>query len=29
MTITTTVFESHLKYLRDNGYNVDPAARRG
>ena len=24
MTITTTVFESHLKYLRDNGYNVIP-----
>ncbi|MBK5276756.1 MAG: polysaccharide deacetylase family protein [Desulfuromonadales bacterium] len=22
MTITTPVFESHLKYLRDNGYNV-------
>ena len=22
MTITTTVFESHLKYLRDNGYTV-------
>lgn len=24
MTITTAVFESHLKYLRDNGYTVIP-----
>ena len=24
MTITTPVFESHLKYLRDNGYKVIP-----
>lgn len=24
MTITTAVFESHLKYLRDNGYKVIP-----
>ncbi len=24
MTITTPVFESHLKYLRDNGYTVIP-----
>lgn len=24
MTVTTTVFESHLKYLRDNGYTVIP-----
>ena len=24
MTITTLVFESHLKYLRDNGYKVIP-----
>ncbi len=24
MTITTAVFESHLKYLRDNGYRVIP-----
>ena len=24
MTITTPVFESHLKFLRDNGYNVIP-----
>jgi peptidoglycan/xylan/chitin deacetylase (PgdA/CDA1 family) len=24
MTMTTTVFESHLKYLRDNGYTVIP-----
>jgi len=24
MTVTTTVFESHLKYLRDNGYQVIP-----
>lgn len=24
MTITTTVFESHLKFLRSNGYNVIP-----
>ncbi|MBI2354606.1 MAG: polysaccharide deacetylase family protein [Deltaproteobacteria bacterium] len=27
MTITTTVFESHLKYLRDNGYKVIPLRR--
>lgn len=24
MTVTTAVFESHLKYLRDNGYTVIP-----
>jgi len=24
MTVTTTLFESHLKYLRDNGYKVIP-----
>ena len=24
MTVTTTLFESHLKYLRDNGYQVIP-----
>jgi peptidoglycan/xylan/chitin deacetylase (PgdA/CDA1 family) len=24
MTVTTTLFESHLKYLRDNGYRVIP-----
>src|ERR1035437_10716158 len=24
MTVTTPVFESHLKYLRDNGYKVIP-----
>lgn len=24
MTITTPVFESHMKYLRENGYNVIP-----
>ena len=24
MTITTPVFEAHLKYLRDNGYKVIP-----
>src|SRR4030042_1055067 len=24
MTVTTTVFESHLRYLRDNGYTVIP-----
>ena len=24
MTITTPVFESHMKYLRDNGYKVIP-----
>lgn len=24
MTVTTAVFESHLKYLRDNGYSVIP-----
>ena len=24
MTITTPVFESHLKYLKDNGYKVIP-----
>src|SRR4030042_4658875 len=24
MTATTTLFESHLKYLRDNGYQVIP-----
>jgi peptidoglycan/xylan/chitin deacetylase (PgdA/CDA1 family) len=24
MTVTTSVFESHLKYLRDNGYTVIP-----
>ncbi len=24
MTVTTNVFESHLKYLRDNGYTVIP-----
>jgi peptidoglycan/xylan/chitin deacetylase (PgdA/CDA1 family) len=24
MTVTTAVFESHLKYLRDNGYRVVP-----
>ncbi len=24
MTVTTTLFESQLKYLRDNGYNVIP-----
>jgi len=27
MTITTPVFESHMKYLRDNGYNVIPLRR--
>ncbi len=27
MTITTPVFESHLKYLRDNGYTVIPLRR--
>jgi peptidoglycan/xylan/chitin deacetylase (PgdA/CDA1 family) len=27
MTITTPVFESHLKYLRDNGYRVIPLRR--
>ncbi|MEW6584304.1 MAG: polysaccharide deacetylase family protein [Nitrospirota bacterium] len=27
MTVTTTVFESHLKYLRDNGYVVIPLRR--
>lgn len=27
MTVTTTVFESHLKYLRDNGYTVIPLIR--
>ena len=24
MTVTTTVFESHLKYLRENGYTIIP-----
>src|SRR5271157_5607176 len=24
MTVTTAVFESHLKYLKDNGYTVIP-----
>src|SRR5512143_1369016 len=24
MTVTTTLFESHLRYLRDNGYQVVP-----
>ncbi len=24
MTVTTTLFESHLKYLKDNGYHVIP-----
>lgn len=27
MTVTTPVFESHLKYLRDNGYTVIPLRR--
>jgi peptidoglycan/xylan/chitin deacetylase (PgdA/CDA1 family) len=27
MTITTPVFESHLRYLRDNGYTVIPLRR--
>lgn len=27
MTITTPVFESHLKYLKDNGYRVIPLRR--
>ena len=27
MTITTTVFESHMKYLHDNGYTVIPLRR--
>jgi peptidoglycan/xylan/chitin deacetylase (PgdA/CDA1 family) len=27
MTMTTAVFESHLKYLRDNGYKVIPLRR--
>jgi peptidoglycan/xylan/chitin deacetylase (PgdA/CDA1 family) len=27
MTITTPVFESHLKYLKDNGYTVIPLRR--
>ncbi len=27
MTVTTTVFESHIKYLRDNGYTVIPLRR--
>ena len=27
MTITTAVFESHMKYLRDNGYTVIPLRR--
>ncbi len=27
MTITTSVFESHLKYLKDNGYTVIPLRR--
>lgn len=27
MTITTTVFESQMKYLRDNGYHVIPLRR--
>jgi len=27
MTVTTPVFESHMKYLRDNGYTVIPLRR--
>lgn len=27
MTVTTKVFESHLKYLKDNGYKVIPLAQ--
>jgi peptidoglycan/xylan/chitin deacetylase (PgdA/CDA1 family) len=27
MTITTTVFESQMKYLHDNGYTVIPLRR--
>ena len=27
MTITTPVFESHMKYLKDNGYKVIPLRR--
>lgn len=27
MTVTTNVFESHLKYLKDNGYTVIPLIR--
>ena len=27
MTVTTAVFESHLKYLKDNGYTVIPLSR--
>ncbi|HEY4744706.1 MAG TPA: hypothetical protein VIH45_08630, partial [Desulfuromonadaceae bacterium] len=27
MTMTTTVFESHMKYLHDNGYTVIPLRR--
>jgi peptidoglycan/xylan/chitin deacetylase (PgdA/CDA1 family) len=27
MTVTTAVFESHLKYLRDNGYAIIPLSR--
>ncbi len=27
MTVTTTVFESQIKYLRDNGYTVIPLGR--
>jgi peptidoglycan/xylan/chitin deacetylase (PgdA/CDA1 family) len=27
MTITTAVFESHLRYLKDNGYTVVPLSR--
>ncbi|MBF0558460.1 MAG: polysaccharide deacetylase family protein [Nitrospirae bacterium] len=27
MTVTTAVLESHLKYLKDNGYNVIPLAQ--
>ena len=27
MTVTTTVFESHMKYLHDNGYTVIPLRR--
>ena len=27
MTVTTAVFESHLKYLRDNGYTIIPLSR--